>query len=90
MRRSPNETKNKYLTYLPPRGSLLEVSAMKKEPWEDPNHQANDYEYHTWKLCIEGCGRRAGTAWSHLWCQPCNAERINLIDDLCRALGRKV
>jgi len=44
--------------------------------FEDPAHPLNGQEYRTGKLCIEGCGREAGTYWSPHWCQPCNAARM--------------
>lgn len=49
------------------------------ERYEDANDPLNAMKYHTGKLCIEGCKRPAGTAWSPFWCQPCNAERMNRI-----------
>lgn len=51
----------------------------KLAPYEDPKHPGNSPNYHTGKLCVEGCGRPAGTAWSPLWCQPCNAARMKKI-----------
>jgi hypothetical protein len=51
------------------------------KPYEDPNNIGNSQKYHTGKLCIEGCGRPAGTAWSPFWCQECNAKRINRISE---------
>jgi hypothetical protein len=50
------------------------------KPSEDPSHPSNGSEHHTGKLCVEGCGRPAGTAWSPLWCQPCNAQRFRRIE----------
>ena len=49
------------------------------EPSEDPNNEGNSIKYHTGKLCIEGCGRPAGTGWGPHWCQPCNAVRLKRI-----------
>jgi hypothetical protein len=49
--------------------------------YDDPNHEGNSAKYHTGKLCIEGCGRPAGTAWSPYWCFECNVERINRINE---------
>ena len=50
------------------------------ERFEDPDDVLNSPAYHTGKPCIEpGCDRPAGTHWSHLWCQPCNAERMRRI-----------
>ena len=46
---------------------------------EDPADPNNGPRYLTGKLCIERCGRPAGTAWSPYWCQPCNAARMNRI-----------
>jgi hypothetical protein len=48
-------------------------------PEEDPDHPNNSDAYHTGYQCVEGCGRPAGTAWSPLWCQPCNAERLSSV-----------
>jgi hypothetical protein len=49
------------------------------KPYEDPNNPGNGPKYHTGKLCIEGCGRPAGTLWSPHWCQPCNAARMTRV-----------
>lgn len=48
--------------------------------YDDPKHEGNSPKYHTGKLCIEGCGRPAGTAWSPYWCFECNVKRINRIN----------
>jgi hypothetical protein len=49
-------------------------------PHHDPNHLMNGPEYHTGTPCIEkGCDEPAGTAWSPLWCQRHNAERLDRI-----------
>jgi hypothetical protein len=48
--------------------------------YDDPNHEGNSPKYHTGKLCIEGCGRPAGTAWSPYWCFECNVARIRRIN----------
>lgn len=56
----------------------------KKKRHQDPNDKLNSEKYHTGKLCIEGCGRPAGTAWSPHWCQPCNAVRMDQIEDFLR------
>lgn len=55
--------------------------------YHDPADPANGSEHHTGKLCIEGCGRPAGTAWSPYWCQPCNAERMDRVGAQLRALA---
>lgn len=52
-------------------------------PHQDPGHPYNGPAHQTGEPCIEGCGRPAGTAWSPLWCQPCNAERM---DDISASL----
>ena len=52
---------------------------MKKHNYRDPADPYNGPKHHTGKPCIEGCGRPAGTAWSPLWCQPCNAARMDRI-----------
>jgi len=50
------------------------------EAYEDPSSPGNGLAHRTGKRCIEaGCGNPAGTAWSHFWCQPCNALRMNRI-----------
>ena len=44
-------------------------------------------KYHTGKKCIEpGCYNPAGTAWSPLWCQSCDAERRRRIGSSLRAM----
>ncbi len=48
-------------------------------PFEDRDHEWNGSTYHSGKLCVEGCGRRAGTAWSPHWCFECNADRMRRI-----------
>ena len=48
-------------------------------PHRDPDHPHNSSAHHTGKNCIEQCGRPAGTWWSPLWCQPCNADRLGRI-----------
>lgn len=55
------------------------MSEDRRERYQNPDDPLNGKEYHTGKLCIEGCGRLAGTHWSKLWCQPCNAERMKRI-----------
>ncbi len=49
--------------------------------YEDPQDPGNGSKYHSGKLCIEGCGRLAGTMWSPFWCFPCNVERMKRIGD---------
>lgn len=50
--------------------------------FEDPTDPLNGPKYHTGKECVERhCHRPAGTHWSPLWCQPCNAARMNRIND---------
>lgn len=62
-------------------------------PYEDPDHPGNSAEHHTGKLCVEGCGRPAGTAWSPYWCHPCNVKRMRRIsrdlEDLKRLFAAK-
>ncbi|MCC7537880.1 MAG: hypothetical protein IT379_16770 [Deltaproteobacteria bacterium] len=48
-------------------------------PYADPAHPGNDERFLTGKLCIEGCGRPAGTCWSPLWCVECNTLRMDRI-----------
>jgi hypothetical protein len=50
--------------------------------YRDPNDPLNGEKYQTGELCIEpGCNAPAGTAWSPLWCQKHNAERIDRISE---------
>lgn len=49
--------------------------------YNDPDSEYNGSKYHTGKLCIEGCGRKAGTAWSPHWCFECNVKRIDRISE---------
>ena len=60
------------------------------KPAEDPDHPNNSDRYHTGYPCVEGCGRPAGTAWSSLWCQPCNAERLSSVDTGFDAIQGKI
>lgn len=49
--------------------------------YEDPSNPANGPEHHTGKACVEkGCTSPAGNAWSALWCQAHNAQRMGRID----------
>lgn len=49
-------------------------------PAADPNYEGNSAKYHTGKPCItKGCGKPAGTTWSPMWCQACNAERLDRV-----------
>lgn len=57
-------------------------------PWHDPDHPGNGPKYYTGKPCID-CDRPAGTYWSHLWCQPCNARRMDRIDASLRRLSSR-
>jgi hypothetical protein len=50
------------------------------QAFEDPENPGNSSKLHTGKLCVEGCGRPAGTAWSPHWCFECNVARIRKID----------
>lgn len=60
------------------------------ERHQNPNDELNGAKYHTGKKCIEECGRPAGTAWSPLWCQPCNAARMDRIGKfLVEAVNRQ-
>lgn len=53
---------------------------MPRKPHEDPAHEGNSARHHTGKPCIEpGCDKPAGTVWSPLWCQECNAKRIRRV-----------
>ena len=51
------------------------------ESYADPDHGFNGPEFYTGKMCVEGCGRSAGTVWSPHWCQPCNAKRMRRITE---------
>lgn len=57
------------------------------DPWRDPSHPGNGSEHLTGEPRID-CYRPAGTAWSHLWCQPCNAERIDRISARLERLAK--
>jgi hypothetical protein len=61
--------------------------------YDDPNDPGNSAQHHTGKLCIEGCGRPAGTLWSPHWCFECNVVRMNRItvqlNDIQRKLEKK-
>jgi hypothetical protein len=49
--------------------------------YADPADEGNSAKYLSGRVCIErGCGKPAGTAWSHLWCFECNVKRMNRID----------
>lgn len=62
---------------------------MPLKPYEDPSHDGNSSRHHTGKPCIEaGCNEPAGTTWSPLWCQACNAKRIKRINESLRAATR--
>lgn len=51
-------------------------------PHRDTADDRNGHSHHTGKPCIEkGCNEPAGTAWSHLWCQKHNAERMDRISE---------
>jgi len=45
--------------------------------YTDTNSEGNSTKYHTGKLCINGCGRPAGTAWGLHWCVDCNIKRLD-------------
>jgi hypothetical protein len=60
--------------------------------YDDKYHAGNSEKYHTGKLCIEGCGRPAGTAWGPYWCFECNVIRINRINhsfEVCLSVKTK-
>lgn len=53
---------------------------MADKTYADPEHEYNSAIYHSGIACIEsGCDRPAGTAWSPLWCQACNAKRLERV-----------
>jgi len=56
--------------------------------FDDPKDEGNSDKYHTGQLCIEGCGRPAGTAWSPHWCFECNVKRINRISKQLEVMSR--
>ena len=60
------------------------------KPHEDPTHPHNSARYHTGKLCIELCGRPAGTWWSRLWCQPCNTARMDRISASLEVINKRM
>ena len=51
------------------------------QTFEDPKHEGNAAHHRTGKPCWNKCGRPAGTRWSPLLFQPCNALRMNRIDE---------
>jgi hypothetical protein len=60
--------------------------------YADPDDPLNGPKYHTGKPCIEvDCENPAGTAWSPLWCQPCNAVRMRRLsrgmDEIAKRFG---
>jgi len=60
-------------------------------PWEDPGHHGNSAKYHTGEACTEpGCDSPAGTVWSSLWCQRCNAKRLNRVGASFVAMQRMI
>ena len=53
-----------------------------EQPWNDPGAPQNGEQWHTGERCIEpGCANPAGTAWSRLWCQSCNGERMERLSE---------
>lgn len=59
-------------------------------PYRDASDPRNGSAYYTGKPCIErGCGRPAGTAWSPLWCHPCNVERMDRISASLAEIGTR-
>jgi len=49
--------------------------------YQDPRNPGNGPKYRTGRECVErGCTNPAGTAWSRLWCMPCNVKRMDKID----------
>ena len=55
--------------------------------FRDLDNKGYAKKYRTGKLCIEGCGREAGSLWSPRWCPECNRERMERIDRQLRALA---
>ena len=49
--------------------------------YEDPKDAGNAVSHQTGKLCVNRCGRPAGTLWGPLLCHPCNVVRMNRIND---------
>lgn len=60
------------------------------QPYEDPSHRGNSAEHLTGKPCYNKCGRPAGTVWSPLLCQPCNAVRMNRINRSMKNLAENL
>lgn len=55
--------------------------------YADPADPLNGLTYRTDKPCLtRGCPNQAGTHWSPLWCQPCNAKRLQNIDKSMKGL----
>lgn len=64
---------------------------MTLDRWDDPTDPLNGPAHYSGKPCIErGCTEPAGTAWSHLWCQKHNAERMRRVSDGFAEIGRKM
>lgn len=46
------------------------------ERYQDENDPLNGPDFLSGFMCMEECGRPAGTYWSPFWCQACNAKRL--------------
>ncbi len=66
------------------------MSDNKLKAYQDPNNPGNSEKYHTGELCVEGCGRPAGTAWSPHWCFECNVARIEKITRQLEAFEMRI
>lgn len=58
--------------------------------YDDPDDEGNSAKYHNGKLCIEGCGRPAGTAWGRYWCFQCNVKRIKRVTAQLESLAQSL
>jgi hypothetical protein len=62
--------------------------------YQDSRDPRNGAAYRTGRPCVErGCENEAGTAWSPLWCHPCNVKRMDRIgaslEDMVRELEKR-
>jgi len=49
---------------------------MHMERYQDPNDPLNGPDFLSGFMCMEECGRAAGTYWSPFLCQVCNSKRL--------------
>ncbi len=46
--------------------------------WQSDHYQ-HTCQVPSGRLCVEGCGRAAGTPWGPLWCPECDVARLDNI-----------